>query len=80
MYIFELITKYLQPKKYKKLYNYDPMNTPEELSTEDCEHFFQPLDSSKEYFACKYCGLVVPKDKLKDLNIFREINTNKKQF
>jgi hypothetical protein len=31
---------------------------------DDCEHFFMPLDSTNEMFACKYCGLVIPKDKL----------------
>lgn len=34
-------------------------------NSENCEHLFMPLDASGEYFACEYCGLVVPKDKLK---------------
>jgi hypothetical protein len=80
MYIFELIAKYFQPKKYEKLTKYDPLEDNNDMSSEDCEHFFQPLDSSNEYFACKYCGIVVHKDKLKEINIFREINKNKKQF
>ena len=66
MYIFEAITKFLKGKKYKKLipdFTYeadgDLIENPQE-----CEHLFMPLDDSNEYFACKNCGLVVPKDKL----------------
>lgn len=72
MYIFEAITKFIKGKKYKFDSNYLP-NNKEELSSnpQDCEHCFLPLDSSNELFACKYCGIVASKDKLKDRNIFR---------
>lgn len=73
MYIFELIVQYIKGKKYKKLREYNPVELePDGLAEnpEDCEHLFMPLDSSNEMFACKYCGLVVSKDKLKNKNIF----------
>ena len=72
MYIFELLIKAFKKKtKNKDVYN--PMNIDEEFTepnSEECEHLFLPLDSSNEYFACKYCGVVVPKEKLKNKNIF----------
>ncbi len=73
MYVFELILNFFQKKKYNgKTYN--PLDeTPNELSDEDvCEHLFLPLDSSNTLFACKYCGIIVPAEKLKDRNIFRQ--------
>lgn len=73
MYIIELIIKYLKPKKYKAKYTYDPLeqdSTALEENSDNCEHLFLPLDSSNENFACKYCGLIVPKEKLKNKNIF----------
>ncbi|MBQ8668839.1 hypothetical protein IJ472_03585 [bacterium] len=71
MYIFELIAQYLKPKKYTAKYSYDPLNENEvDEDSENCEHLFLPLDSSNEHFACKYCGLVVPKEQLKNKNIF----------
>ena len=68
MYIFELFIKIFKGKKYKKLI---PEYTPETdgdliENPDECEHLFMPLDESNEYFACKICGLVVPKDKLKE--------------
>lgn len=73
MYIFELIVQYLKGKKYKKSVEYNPLEVvPDGLeeNSEICEHLFMPLDSSNELFACKYCGLVVPREKLKNKNIF----------
>jgi len=72
MYIFEIIAKYIKGKNFKFKNNYNPKN--EEFidsNPDDCIHVFMPLDSSNEYFSCKYCGLILPKDKLKDINIFR---------
>ena len=74
MYIIELIVNFLKGKKYKKLTKYDPLEImPDDFvqGFESCEHLFMPLDSSNEMFACKYCGLVVPRSKLKDKNIFK---------
>ncbi len=73
MYIFEIIAQ-LFKKKETVQHSYDPLtNNSEDLpqdNIEECEHLFLPLDSSNEYFACKYCGIVVPKEKLKNKNIF----------
>ena len=72
MYIFELLVNAFKSKKSRKSFN--PLEeAPQDLNIapEDCEHLFLPLDSSNELFACKYCGIVVGKDKLKDRNIFR---------
>lgn len=67
MYIFELLVKIFKGKKYKKLIpDYTPETNGDLIEKpEECEHFFMPLDDSQEYFGCKYCGLVVPKNKLK---------------
>ncbi len=73
MYIFELLFKYFKSKPIKKLREYNPLEVvPDGLEedSENCEHLFMPLDSSEEFFACKYCGLVVPKSQLKNKNIF----------
>jgi len=72
MYIFELIFNTFKKKK-QAISTYNPVDTDGtelEENSEDCEHLFMPLDSSNEYFACKYCGLVVHKSKLKNKNIF----------
>ena len=64
MYIFELLYNIFKGKNYYKRPPKDffPQDMEENLS--ECEHFFMPLDSSEEYFACQNCGLVVYKDKL----------------
>ena len=68
MYIFELIAK-LKSKKNKNL---QPDNTLKEVQEEEnCNHNFAPLDSTKKYFACTYCGLVVEGKDLKDIYFFR---------
>lgn len=71
MYILELLTKLLKPKasKYEQSIQFeaDILGNDEE----NCEHLFLPLDNSQTHFACKYCGIIVPKEKLKDRNIFR---------
>ena len=67
MYIFEFLIKYLKNKPKFKYKSYDPMeNIPNGLEedSQNCEHLFMPLDSSKENFACKYCGLIVNKKNL----------------
>lgn len=79
MYIIELITQLFKKKTYTSNNSYDPLNQSNDGLIEDsdnCEHFFLPLDSSNELFACKYCGLILPKEKLKDRNIFRNSNTD----
>ena len=71
MYILELVTKLFKKKKITK--DESVLFQAEALSDniEDCEHVFLPLDSSNTMFACKYCGLIVPREKLKERNIFR---------
>lgn len=69
MYIFELLAQIF--KKKENLNTYNPLDIEENMEDdENCEHLFLPLDSSNTMFACKYCGLVVPKEKLKNKNIF----------
>lgn len=58
MYIFELLTK-LFKKSLIEEKDFTPENITE--NSEECRHLFMPLDSSEEYFACKYCGLVIKK-------------------
>lgn len=69
MYLLELITKYIQGKKYTRKSNFDPF-AHEESEEENCEHIFLPIDSTGEVLACSKCGLVVNKKDLKDKNIF----------
>jgi hypothetical protein len=61
MYIVELIIKFIRGKKYKKITpDYDPENNENiEEKPDECEHFFMPLDDSNEFFACKYCGIII---------------------
>ncbi|MBD5402761.1 hypothetical protein HDR58_08185 [bacterium] len=71
MYIFELIAQAFKPKRKSKN-NFNPLEEIDDIieDSDKCEHLFMPLDSSNEMFACKYCGLIVPKEKLKNINIF----------
>lgn len=73
MYIFELIANAFKAKKYHKFEYNEELNEEKYIAdeTENCEHVFLPVDSTNTMFACKYCGLMVPKEKLKDRNIFR---------
>lgn len=73
MYIFELIAQLFKKEKHHRNTYYDPMVETQditEVSQEECDHLFLPLDSSNTMFACKYCGVIVPKEKLKNKNIF----------
>lgn len=72
MYIFELLVQAFKGKKKNIQNSYNPLESNDDIieDSETCEHLFMPLDSSNNYFACKYCGLVVPKEKLKNKNIF----------
>ncbi len=68
MYIFELLVKAFSNKKRKTRF-YSPEVSENIVETpEECEHLFMPLDSSNEYFACRNCGLVVPKNRLKNIS------------
>lgn len=70
MYLFELITKYIQGKKYTRKETFDPF-AEDKTEEECCEHVFLPVDSTGEILACSKCGLVVNKKDLKDKNIFK---------
>lgn len=78
MYIIELIVQLFKKKKHLSNNSFDPLNSSNEEfdDSENCEHLFLPLDSSNTLFACKYCGTILPKEKLKDRNIFRNSNTD----
>ena len=71
MYLFELITKYITGKKYKRVQNFDPFAQDDIENFEECDHVFLPLDSTGEILACSKCGLVVKREELKDVNIFK---------
>ena len=73
MYLIELIVKWINPnKKYEFRKKFDPFAKDDiEEESDNCEHIFLPIDSSKEILACSKCGLVVNKSDLKDKNIFR---------
>ncbi len=75
MYIIELIVQAFRGNQYKKR-AYNPLNScsdetlEQQEDFENCEHLFMPLDSSNTLFACKHCGKIVPREKLKNKNIF----------
>lgn len=71
MYLFELITKYITGKKYKRVQNFDPFVQDDIENFEECDHVFLPVDSTGEILACSKCGLVVKREELKDVNIFK---------
>ena len=71
MYLFELITRYIRGKKYKKKLKFDPFASDTIEPDEFCEHIFLPVDSSGEVLACSKCGLIVNKRDMKDTNIFK---------
>ena len=69
MYIFELIIQAFKNKR-NSTKTYNPMEQSQDDNPENCNHLFMPIDSSNELFACKHCGIIVPKEKLKNKNIF----------
>lgn len=71
MYLFELITKYITGKKYKRKSVLDPFAHDDIENSAECEHIFLPVDSTGEVLACSKCGLLVNKKDLKDVNIFK---------
>lgn len=72
MYLFELITRWINPKrKFYKKDDFDPFVQEDIENPDNCEHIFLPIDSSGETLACSLCGLVVNKKDLKDINIFK---------
>ena len=71
MYLFELITRYIMGKKYKRESNFDPFASDDIENSEECEHVFLPIDSTGEILACSNCGIVVHREDLKDVNIFK---------
>ena len=60
MYIFEIIAKIIKDFKEKNKISHNfGMETEEELQ-EACEkHVYLPIDSTKEYLACKNCGHII---------------------
>lgn len=58
-------------EKYKRKSDFDPFAQDDIENSEECEHIFLPVDSTGEILACSKCGLVVNKEDLKDINIFK---------
>lgn len=74
MYIIEIIVNtFLKLKKPKDttFVQIDETFGGEVENSDDCEHIFMPIDSTKEVLACSKCGLVVNKKDLKKYNIFK---------
>jgi len=84
MYILELLVKFLQKDKVEDLIEkyendraIDPLNNKfedieESSDSEDCEHIFMPIDSTRETFACSKCGLVISKKAYEKRNFFKD--------
>lgn len=58
-------------KKYKRKSDFDPFVQDDIENSEECEHIFLPVDSTGNVLACSKCGLVVNRENLKDINIFK---------
>lgn len=72
MYLFELIVRWIFPnKKYEAKRKFDPFAQDDIDTPTDCEHVFLPIDSTGDVLSCSKCGLLVNKDDLKDINIFK---------
>lgn len=60
MWIFEILYKNLinliQKKSNKELTN---------IETEQCNHIFLPIDSTKKILACSKCGILIKAENLK---------------
>ena len=44
MYLFELITRYIMGKKYRKDSSFDPFAQDDIENSDNCEHIFLPID------------------------------------
>lgn len=75
MYFIEFIVKkFFKDRKPQPKSDFDPLKEEteeEEISSDNCEHMFMPIDSSGEILACSLCGMVVHKKDLKKKNIFK---------
>ena len=57
--------------------DYNPICDYEGISQEEChEHIFMPIDGTGEFLACRNCGFVVNRKNLKDINFFRNRNSD----
>lgn len=60
MWIFEVLYKiivnFIQKKSKKE---------PEHIETEECDHIFLPIDSTKKILACSKCGMLIKAENLK---------------
>ena len=71
MYLIELAVKLFKGKKKIDKNSFDPFANEQIDYSDGCEHIFLPVDSTGEILACSKCGLVVNKNDLKDINIFK---------
>ncbi len=62
MYIIEKIIKIIKTLKNKKS-AVNKNEQEEDFSTECENHIYLPIDSSKEYLACKNCGHIIKNPK-----------------
>lgn len=64
MYIFEIIAKFLKKLREKKSFSHNFNINFEENPDDECEnHIYLPVDSTKEYLACKNCGHIIKNKK-----------------
>ncbi len=73
MYFIELLVKKFRKNKQSSE-TFNPLEQNIEENSEACEHIFMPIDSTGEILACRNCGFVVERNKLKDINFFRKHN------
>ncbi|HSA07569.1 MAG TPA: hypothetical protein P5556_10370 [Candidatus Gastranaerophilales bacterium] len=60
MYLFEIIIKKIKESREKKKKVFCINADREEQAYKDCaSHIYLPIDSAKEYLACKNCGHVI---------------------
>ncbi len=73
MYIFELISKLLKNKKNEITPIVPDFLASQETDSDDsenCQHIFIPIDSTKQTLACSKCGFVMKTKDFKNKNFF----------
>ena len=62
MYFIELLFKKLAQKKDKPVSQKISASEQIENEEENCEHIFQPIDSTGKVLVCAKCGLLIRKN------------------
>lgn len=78
MYIIELIFNGIKNLK-QKVNNYNKksktINIENDISDQDCQHLFMPIDSTNKTFACTKCGKLIHYNNIeKKSNFFRYLH------